>query len=148
MAGKKKRAESGGWMQHIMFVHWRVKLNPSDSHHHVFPMFIYIKCSLNVHFSQLIMTLHNTFHAWIPCENRSSWIYCIVFFYKMAWHSVSWGINLASFSSSPYTNGFWIGFLFIQRRWGILCGFTCHRLLVNKEKMHSYTAHNNALKVR
>lgn len=40
-------------------------------------MFFYIKCSLNVQFSQLIMTLHNTFHAWIPCENSSHWIYCV-----------------------------------------------------------------------
>lgn len=70
---KKNRAENGGWLQPIPFAH------PSDSHHHIFTnvMFFYIKCSLNVQFSQLIMTLHDTFHAWIPCENSSHWIYCI-----------------------------------------------------------------------
>lgn len=68
---KKERYMEVGWQQRIVSAH------PYDSSHHIFTtvMFICITCTLSVHFPQLIMPLHNTFHAWIPCEN-SSWIYC------------------------------------------------------------------------
>lgn len=105
---KRKRAENGGW---LTFAH------PSDSHHHIFTtgLFIYIKYSLNVHSSQLIMTLHNTFHGWIPRENSGPWIFscgCEVELHG----TIDGGTDLAIIPHSPCTqNGTRVCFIHTRR---------------------------------
>lgn len=70
---------------------------------------LWLLTSRLVHFSQLIAMVQNTFHAWIPCENSSSWIYCTLS--PLCLHFVNRGLNRPLSSLSVNTSGFWVCFI-------------------------------------
>lgn len=114
-------------------------------------MFLYIKHSLNVHFSELIMMLWNTLHAWTPGENRSRRICSTASHIKdgALWALCLLGdiVTLDIISYPLYTNSFWVLFMYTKRKLGIVCGFMHHHLNVNN-KTHCTHQHPEGKKKR
>lgn len=87
-----------------MFVHWRVKLNPLI--HTIAYSAPQCLSETNAAWMSTLL-LCNTFNAWIPCENRSCWTYCIAFPIMWNWKACY----------SLYTDSFWIGFIYLYHKY-------------------------------
>lgn len=87
-----------------MFVHWRVKLNPLI--HTIAYSALQCLSETNAAWMSTLL-LCNTFNAWIPCENRSCWTYCIAFPIMWNWKACY----------SLYTDSFWIGFIYLYHKY-------------------------------
>lgn len=92
------------WKQRLALAH-RVcslesQIEPTDSHHRVFGT------ETNAAWMSTLL-LCNTFNAWIPCENRSCWTYCIAFPIMWNWKACY----------SLYTDSFWIGFIYLYHKY-------------------------------
>lgn len=87
-----------------MFVHCRVKLNPLI--HTIAYSALQCLSETNAAWMSTLL-LCNTFNAWIPCENRSCWIYCIAFPIMWNWKACY----------SLYTGSFWIGFTYLYHKY-------------------------------
>lgn len=87
-----------------MFVHWRVKLNPLI--HTIAYSAPQCLSETNAAWMSTLL-LCNTFNAWIPCENRSCWTYCIAFPIMWNWKACY----------SLYTDSFWIDFTYLYHKY-------------------------------